>query len=71
MTNNLGRTEVSVNQTQKEDTLNNSDARIDAAITDTITYTWSGAINAQYWVLAREGSDCAITSRVQHMQRTA
>jgi hypothetical protein len=43
MTNNLGRTEVSVNQTQKEDTLNNSDARIDAAITDTISYTWSGA----------------------------
>lgn len=43
MSNNLGRTEVSVSQTDKETTINNSDARIDAAITDTITYTWAGA----------------------------
>ena len=43
MSNNLGRTEVSVNQTGKETTINNSDGRIDAAITDTITFTWAGA----------------------------
>lgn len=43
MTNNLGRTEVAVNQTNKEDAVNASDARIDAAITAALTITWAGA----------------------------
>lgn len=43
MTNNLGRTEVSTSQTQKETAINNSDGVIDAAITDTLTINWSGA----------------------------
>lgn len=43
MTNNLGRVETSVGQTGKETSLNNSDARLDAAITGTLTLTWSGA----------------------------
>lgn len=42
MSNNLNRTEVSVNQTLKEDAINNSDAILDGAITNAITYTWSG-----------------------------
>ena len=33
MSNNLGRTEVSVSQTQKELSINNSDGVLDAAIT--------------------------------------
>jgi hypothetical protein len=43
MTNNLGRTEVSVNQTAKETAINNSDGRIDAAITAQFEAIWSGA----------------------------
>lgn len=43
MTNNLGRTEVSTSQTQKETAINNSDAILDAAMTDTLTVSWSGA----------------------------
>jgi hypothetical protein len=43
MTNNLGRGEVSVNQSGKEVTIVSSDGIIDAAITDTQTYTWAGA----------------------------
>lgn len=43
MSNNLGRTEVAVNQTNKEDAVNASDARIDAAITAALTITWAAA----------------------------
>lgn len=43
MSNNLGRTEVSVSQTQKELAINNSDGVLDAAITSELTVSWSGA----------------------------
>lgn len=43
MSNNLGRTEVSVSQTQKELAINNSDGILDAAITAELTVSWSGA----------------------------
>jgi hypothetical protein len=43
MSNNLGRTEVSVSQTQKELAINNSDGVLDAAITAELTVSWSGA----------------------------
>lgn len=43
MTNNLGRTAVSVNQTNKEDAINNSDGILDAALTSALTITWAGA----------------------------
>jgi hypothetical protein len=43
MTNNLGRTEVSTNQTAKETAINNSDGIIDAAITAQKDFTWAGA----------------------------
>ncbi len=42
MSNNLGRTEVSSSQTQKETAINNSDGVLDAAITSELTITWSG-----------------------------
>lgn len=43
MSNNLGRTEVSVNQTNKEDAINNSDAILDGALSSQLTITWAGA----------------------------
>jgi hypothetical protein len=42
MSNNLGRTEVNSSQTQKETAINNSDAILDAAITEELVLTWSG-----------------------------
>lgn len=42
-TNNLGRVEVSANQTSKETTLNDSDGRLDAALTSALPFVWSGA----------------------------
>lgn len=42
-TNNLGRVEVSANQTSKETTLNDSDGRLDAALTSAKSFVWSGA----------------------------
>ena len=42
MSNNLGRTEVSTSQTQKETAINNSDGVLDAAITSELTLSWSG-----------------------------
>lgn len=41
--NNLGRVEVSVGQTGKEATLNDSDAILDGALSDDLTITWAGA----------------------------
>ena len=43
MSNNLGRTEVAVNQTNKEDAINDSDAILDGALSATLTITWAGA----------------------------
>jgi hypothetical protein len=43
MSNNLGRFELSVNMTGKEDAVNDSDAILDGAISNALTITWSGA----------------------------
>jgi len=43
MSNNLGRTEVAVNQTNKEDAINDSDAVLDGALSNALTITWAGA----------------------------
>lgn len=43
MSNNLGRTEVAASQTQKEVTINDSDGRIDAALTETLDLDFTSA----------------------------
>lgn len=43
MSNNLGRFELSVNMTGKEDAVNDSDAILDGAITGQFIITWAGA----------------------------
>ncbi len=43
MSNNIGRTEVAAGQNQKEVTINDSDGRIDAALTESLTSDYTSA----------------------------